>query len=142
MIGPGTGVAPFRAFLQERIKTNALGRHWLFFGERSRSYDFYYESYLTSLSQKGVLRLDCAFSRDQEQKIYVQHKMLENSRDLWLWLQSGALIYICGDAERMAKDVEKALIHIAQHEGVMDEDSARSYVKSLRAEKRLLLDVY
>ena len=142
MVGPGTGVAPFRAFLQERIATQSMGRNWLFFGERNRASDYYYADYWQDLEKQGRLRLDLAFSRDQADKIYVQHRMLEERKSLWAWLQQGAYIYVCGDAQRMAKDVDAALQTIAQSEGKMGEEDARLFIKSLRAEKRYLIDVY
>ena len=108
MIGPGTGIAPFRAFLEERQATGAKGRNWLFFGDRRRASDFYYEEQITAMQRDGVLtRLDLAFSRDQAEKIYVQNRMLENAGELWAWLESGAHVYVCGDAKRMAKDVDR-----------------------------------
>jgi sulfite reductase (NADPH) flavoprotein alpha-component len=142
LIGPGTGIAPFRAFIQERLATQAEGHNWLFFGERNRATDFYYGDYWTALEAQGRLRLDTAFSRDQAEKIYVQHKMLENKKALWEWLQQGAHLYVCGDAERMAKDVDAALQQIVQEEGLLTEEEARKYLKTLRQEKRYLLDVY
>jgi sulfite reductase (NADPH) flavoprotein alpha-component len=142
MIGPGTGVAPFRAFLQERIATHATGRNWLFFGERNRATDFHYRDFWLELESLGKLKLDLAFSRDQSNKIYVQHKMLEEKRKLWGWLQEGAQLYVCGDAEKMAKDVDATLHQIARVEGGLNEEGSRAYVKNLRAEKRYLLDVY
>ncbi len=142
MIGPGTGIAPFRAFLQERIACQALGRNWLFFGERNRLTDFYYQDYLLELEKQGRLRLDTAFSRDQPQKIYVQHRLLEEKRSLWEWIQTGSYLYVCGDAEEMAKDVEAALEQIAREVGGMSEEEARKFWKALRLEKRYLLDVY
>ena len=142
MVGPGTGVAPFRAFLQERQASGSSGKNWLFFGERNKKSDFFYEEYFTDLELSQKLRLDLAFSRDQEEKIYVQDKMLQSSKDLWNWLQEGAYFYICGDAERMAKDVDLALLQIAQKEGGLSEESAKAYLKSLKAEKRYRADIY
>lgn len=142
MIGPGTGVAPFRAFLQERIALNSPGKNWLFFGERNRHSDFFYEDFWQSLVKEKKLRLDVAFSRDQQEKIYVQHKLLEQGQDVWKWLQDGAYLYICGDADPMAKDVEAALVSITERYGNLNEHEARDYLKHLRAEKRLLVDVY
>lgn len=142
MIGPGTGIAPFRAFLQERIVTQAEGRNWLFFGERNRATDFYYGDYLTELEKQGRLRLATAFSRDQQEKIYVQHRMLEQKKSLWDWMQQGSYIYVCGDAEEMAKDVDAALQQIARDEGKMGDEEARKFIKALRHERRYLLDVY
>ncbi len=142
LIGPGTGIAPFRAFLQERLALQEQGRNWVFFGERNRASDFYYDDFWTDLEKQGRIRLDLAFSRDQAEKIYVQHKMIENKKALWNWLQTGAYLYVCGDAEEMAKDVDLALHRIAREEGALSEEDARLYVKKLRAEKRYLLDVY
>lgn len=142
MVGPGTGVAPFRGFLQERVRVNAPGRNWLFFGERNRALDFYYEDFWTQLSLQNKLRLDTAFSRDQKEKIYVQHRLLEQGKEIWQWLEEGAFFYICGDADPMAKEVEAALVTIAETHGHMTEHESREYLKHLRAEKRLLVDVY
>lgn len=142
MVGPGTGVAPFRAFLHERLAINAPGKNWLFFGERHRAFDFFYEEFWSSLARDNKLRLDLAFSRDQAEKHYVQHKMLENGRELWKWLQQGAYFYVCGEAEPMAKEVEETLQHIFQEHGNLSEPDARAYLKALRAQKRYLVDVY
>jgi len=142
MIGPGTGVAPFRGFMQERIKKKASKQNWLFFGERNQALDFYYEDYWKDLEQRGLLKLGLAFSRDQEEKIYVQHRMLEHSKELWSWISQGAFIYVCGDASRMAKDVDKTLLHIASTEGHLSEIEAKTFMKSLKQEKRYLRDVY
>lgn len=142
MVGPGTGIAPFRAFLQERLKKGATGKNWLFFGERNRSCDYFYQEEFEQMRKDHMLRLDLAFSRDQDQKIYVQHKMLENAKDLWSWLQDGAYFYVCGDAHKMAKDVEHTLEHIAQTQGNMTEEAAKAYIKALRTQKRYLADVY
>lgn len=141
MIGPGTGIAPFRGFLQERLKTTKAP-NWLFFGERNQKSDFYYKDFLHQLVEKNQLRLSSAFSRDQEHKIYVQHKMLEHAKELWQWLESGAYLYVCGDASRMAKDVEATLLTIFQKEGLMDLTKAKEHLKHLRKEKRYLRDVY
>jgi len=142
MVGPGTGIAPFRAFMQERESLKAPGRNWLFFGEWKKDFHFYYEKYWSSLNEKGVLRLDVAFSRDQEEKMYVQHRMIEKGADLYQWLKEGAHFYVCGDASCMAKDVDQALHQIVQKHGGMSEKETREYVKSLRKEKRYLRDVY
>ncbi len=142
MIGPGTGVAPFRAFMQERIHTQSPGKNWLFFGERNRASDFFYEDFWTALSTDNRLRLDLAFSRDQEEKYYVQHQMYEQRKELWTWIQEGAHIYVCGDKEKMAKDVDATLQKIAQEEGNFSSDDARVFVRALRTQKRYLLDVY
>lgn len=143
MIGPGTGIAPFRAFMQERlIHHRSKGKHWLFFGERNRAYDFYYEKDWNEMSQTGHLRLDLAFSRDQEHKVYVQHKMLENGQEFYNWLEEGAYLYVCGDANRMAKDVENTLLTIIQEFGKKDPQEAKDYIKQMRKQKRYQRDVY
>ncbi|MEU5398293.1 sulfite reductase subunit alpha [Streptomyces sp. NPDC005963] len=143
MIGPGTGIAPFRGFLHERAARGASGRNWLFFGDQHRRTDFVYEDELTELREQGVLtRLDLAFSRDQAEKIYVQTRMREQSRALYGWLEDGAYVYVCGDASRMAKDVEAALLAvIAEQRGRGDEDAAQ-YLADLRRAKRYVRDVY
>ncbi len=142
MIGPGTGIAPFRAFLQERLAMQSKGLNWLFFGERNRASDFYYSDYFLELEKQGRLRLETAFSRDQEGKVYVQHRMLEQKKDLWKWIERGCYIYVCGDAEKMAKDVDRALQTILHDEGKMSEEDARNTLKKMRHEKKYLLDVY
>jgi sulfite reductase (NADPH) flavoprotein alpha-component len=142
MIGPGTGVAPFRAFLQERVHQQAPGKNWLFFGERHRATGFFYQSFWEELERAGTLRLDLAFSRDQEYKIYVQHRMLEKGKELYKWLEEGATLFVCGDASRMAKDVEAALAEIVRLYGNKDEQAASGYLKQLKSEKRYLRDVY
>ncbi|MBK1830964.1 sulfite reductase subunit alpha [Verrucomicrobiaceae bacterium R5-34] len=143
MVGPGTGIAPFRAFLEERQATEAKGRNWLFFGDQHVSCDFLYEEELKGMQENGTLtRLDTAFSRDQKEKIYVQNRMLENGAELWQWLENGASFYVCGDASRMAKDVDAALTKIAQDHGGMSELQAVDYIKDLRKEKRYCRDVY
>jgi sulfite reductase (NADPH) flavoprotein alpha-component len=142
MVGPGTGIAPYRGFMQERHATDAPGANWLFFGERQRASDFFYQDFWTQLEQQNRLRLDLAFSRDQAHKIYVQHRMLERGEELWQWLQQGAILYVCGDAKRMAPEVEATLHQIAQHHGKMDAQAAFGYLKTLRREKRYLRDVY
>lgn len=145
MVGPGTGIAPFRAFLEQRAIDGATGRNWLFFGEQRRKTDFLYESDFLAFQAKGRLhRLDLAFSRDQAEKIYVQHRMKENAKELWAWLQNGACFYVCGDAHRMAKDVHQALIDIAQQQGGLSAEAASEYVNVtlMKTEKRYLRDVY
>ena len=142
MIGPGTGLAPFRAFMEERDRTGAQGRNWLFFGDQSRAWGFYYEPELTAWEKRGRLRLDLAFSRDQPHKIYVQHRMREHARDLYAWLEDGAEVFICGDKGRMATDVQAALVEIVQTEGGRTADQAAEYVADMRKTKRLKLDVY
>jgi len=143
MIGPGTGIAPFRAFLHERRSLGSTGRNWLFFGERSEATDFLYADELRSmLADKHLTRLDTAFSRDQEHKIYVQDRMLEQAPAFWEWLQDGATIYVCGDASRMAKDVDAALHTIVEREGGLGQEAAKDYVQQLKDEHRYHRDVY
>ena len=143
MVGPGTGIAPFRVFLEERKATNAPGRNWLFFGNPHAATDFIYEEEITSMQKDGVIqKLDLAFSRDQEEKIYVQDRMLENGAELWSWLQGGGHFYVCGDASRMAKDVDAALHTIAQEHGGLSEEDAIAYYKQLKKDKRYGRDVY
>jgi sulfite reductase (NADPH) flavoprotein alpha-component len=142
MIGPGTGVAPFRAFMQERLALEATGRHWLFFGERRGAYDFFYQSYWNELVEKGHLQIDTAFSRDQGHKVYVQHRMEEKAEALFEWLENGAIIYVCGDANKMAKDVDATLHGIIENCGGMSTAEAKAYMKALRHSKRYLRDVY
>jgi sulfite reductase (NADPH) flavoprotein alpha-component len=143
MVGPGTGVAPFRAFLQERAATGGSGRNWLFFGEQRRASDFLYEEELMEWQRRGVLSgLDLAFSRDQAEKVYVQHRMRERSAELYAWLEGGAYFYVCGDAERMAKDVEAELVAVVCRESGRSEEAALEYVKALKDAKRYRKDVY
>ncbi|WP_440097909.1 molybdopterin-dependent oxidoreductase [Streptosporangium sp. H16] len=143
MIGPGTGVAPFLGFLDERRALGHAGRNWLFFGEQRRSSDFYYRDELNELYQDGLLtRLDLAFSRDQRAKVYVQDRMREHGGRLWSWLQDGAHLYVCGDASRMAKDVDQTLREIATVHGGLGDDEAAVYVKHLAASRRYVRDVY
>ncbi|KZM49093.1 sulfite reductase flavoprotein subunit alpha [Labrenzia sp. OB1] len=143
MVGPGTGIAPFRSFLQERRTSGAKGLNWLFFGDQHKSHDFIYEDELSTFSEQGILnRLDLAFSRDQDQKIYVQHRMKENGRDLFAWLEDGACFYVCGDATRMARDVDRALHDVIAEFGSFSPEEADVYVANLKREKRYLRDVY
>ena len=143
MVGPGTGIAPFRAFLQERRATGASGRNWLFFGDQHRKDDFLYEDELTEMVDSGLLdRLDLAFSRDQANKIYVQTRMHEHGAELFSWLAEGAHFYVCGDATYMAKDVDAALHEIVATHGGMDAEDAAGYVATMRKEKRYVRDVY
>ncbi|MEU1513494.1 bifunctional nitrate reductase/sulfite reductase flavoprotein subunit alpha [Streptomyces sp. NPDC005811] len=143
MVGPGTGVAPFVGFLQERRARGHRAPNWLFFGEQRRSTDFYYEEELTALlADGGLARLDTAFSRDQRAKVYVQDRMREHGSHLWSWLQDGAHFYVCGDASRMAKDVDRALRDIAVVHGGLGETEAAAYVKQLASDKRYVRDVY
>jgi len=143
MIGPGTGVAPFRAFLQERRAIGAPGRNWLVFGNPHRDRDFLFEEELLGYRRDGLLtRLDTAFSRDQESKIYVQHRLLEHARELWSWIEDGAHLYVCGDAQRMARDVEAGLAYIVGKGGRMQPAAAKAYLARLAAEGRYQKDVY
>jgi sulfite reductase (NADPH) flavoprotein alpha-component len=143
MIGPGTGIAPFRAFLHERMATKAPGRNWLFFGHQRRDFDFFYEDELAGMRAAKVLtRLSLAWSRDDEQKFYVQDRMREVGRDLWSWLADGANIYVCGDAKHMAKDVERALVDIVAQFGARKTEEAISFVAELKKSGRYQQDVY
>lgn len=143
MVGPGTGIAPFRAFLEERRERGASGLNWLFFGDQHRASDFIYEDEIGVFSESGLLtRLDLAFSRDQADKIYVQHRMEENGKDLFAQLEEGGYFYVCGDATRMAKDVDAALHRIVEVQGGMKSDAAIEYVNVLKREKRYVRDVY
>ena len=143
MIGPGTGIAPFRAFLQERLATQAPGPNWLYFGHQRSDYDFFYEDELKAMRKTGHLgRLTLAWSRDGDEKIYVQHRMRDDGRDLWAWIERGAHIYICGDALRMAKDVERALIDIVAEHGNRSPEEAARYVEELKKNDRYQMDVY
>lgn len=143
MVGPGTGIAPFRGFLQERRALGHTGRNWLFFGDQHRRENFYYRDELEEMAGDGFLsRLDLAFSRDQADRVYVQHKMLEAGAEVWRWLAEGAHFYVCGDAARMAKDVDAALSTILRTHGGMSEDTARDYKRELIADKRYVRDVY
>ncbi|MEX2271360.1 MAG: hypothetical protein WD690_07825 [Vicinamibacterales bacterium] len=142
MVGPGTGVAPFRAFVEEREMLGAPGRNWLFFGEQRRVTEFFYETEFTKWCSDGLLRLDTAFSRDQAEKIYVQHRMREHARDVYGWLEEGAEFFVCGDKERMASDVDAALHEIIAREGGRTADQAKGYVDALRKTKRYKRDVY
>ncbi|KKW68964.1 CysJ [Lampropedia cohaerens] len=143
MVGPGTGIAPFRAFLQERATTGAKGRNWLFFGDQHRAHDFIYEAELTEWHKSGHLtRLDLAFSRDQTEKIYVQNHIRAHGAELYAWLQEGGHFYVCGDATRMARDVDEALHQLVAEHGGMPQEKAADYVNQLRKDKRYLRDVY
>jgi sulfite reductase (NADPH) flavoprotein alpha-component len=143
MVGPGTGIAPFRAFLQERHAIEAKGKNWLFFGHQHLAFDFFYEDELKALKAKGVLtRLSLAWSRDGGKKFYVQDRMRESGRELWAWLQEGAHFYICGDAKRMAKDVERTLADIACEKGGLKPDEAVAFISNLKKAKRFQADVY
>ncbi len=143
MVGPGTGVAPFRAFLHERMATKAKGRNWLFFGHQRSATDFFYEDEFAGMKAKGVLtRLSLAWSRDGAEKFYVQDRMREVGRDLWSWLTDGAHVYVCGDAKRMAKDVELALVDIVAQHGARTTDQAIAFVADLKKQGRYQQDVY
>jgi sulfite reductase (NADPH) flavoprotein alpha-component len=143
MIGPGTGIAPFRAFLQERMATKAAGRNWLFFGHQRSDYDFFYQEELTSMKAARVLtRLTLAWSRDSDHKIYVQDRMREVGRDLWAWLAEGAYVYVCGDAKRMATDVESALIDVVANFGARSANEAVAFIAELKKSGRYQQDVY
>ncbi len=143
MVGPGTGIAPFRAFVEEREVTGAGGRNWLFFGDQHQATDFLYREEWEDKLERGILtRLDLAFSRDQDERIYVQHRMLENAAQLYAWLEGGAYFYVCGDASRMARDVHQTLIEILVREGGLGEDAAGDYLKTLEQSGRYQRDVY
>jgi sulfite reductase (NADPH) flavoprotein alpha-component len=143
MIGPGTGIAPFRGFLHERRALGAKGKNWLFFGERSAATDYLYRDELDAMQADGHLtRLDTAFSRDQEDKIYVQDRMLEQAPLFWSWLQEGAGVYVCGDASRMAKDVHSALLTIVERQAGISAEAAEEYVRNLKEQHRYHRDVY
>ncbi|WP_425444783.1 diflavin oxidoreductase, partial [Streptomyces milbemycinicus] len=143
MVGPGTGIAPFIGFLEERRARGHRAPNWLFFGEQHSATDFYYEEELAAfLAESTLTRLDTAFSRDQRAKLYVQDRMREHGPQLWSWLLDGAHFYVCGDASRMAKDVDRALREIATVHGGLDEAEAEAYVKQLAADKRYVRDVY
>ena len=143
MVGPGTGIAPFKAFLEARALEASNGGNWLFFGGRHRDNDFLLENQLAEYQKDGVLTyLDVAFSRDQDHKVYVQHKMVEKADVLWSWLQRGAYFYICGDAKLMAKDVESTLINIIAEQGHFDMEGAQAYLKALKQQGRYQKDVY
>ena len=144
MIGPGTGVAPFRAYLQERKATGAKGQNWLFFGSQHESCDFAYGDEFKAYLKEGLLtRLDCAWSRDQAQKVYVQHKMTENAVEIWKWIDTeGAHFFVCGDGRRMAKDVDATLRQIVRDQGGKSVEQANEYVEKLKSEKRYKRDVY
>ncbi len=143
MIGPGTGIAPFRAFLQERQATRASGPNWLYFGHQRSDFDFFYEDELKAMRAAGHLtRLTLAWSRDGDEKIYVQHRMRDDGRDIWAWLERGAHVYVCGDALRMAKDVERALIDVVAEHGKRNPEDAARFVADLKKNDRYQVDVY
>ena len=143
MIGPGTGIAPFRSFIQERDNREAEGKNWLFFGDRTFTQDFLYQVEWQKYLKSGVLtHLDVAFSRDQHEKVYVQHRILEKGEQVWHWIEQGAYLYVCGDATRMAKDVHQALIQVAKQYGKLSKEEAEEFINNLRKEKRYQRDVY
>ena len=143
MIGPGTGVAPFRGFVQERAATGASGRNWLFFGARHMECDFLYQTEWQHALRHGALhRLDLAFSRDQSERIHVQQRMREQGAQLYHWLESGAYLYVCGDAANMAPDVHATLMEIVAHHGGRSPEDAAAYANALTAERRYVRDVY
>ncbi|MEL0628278.1 sulfite reductase flavoprotein subunit alpha [Psychromonas aquatilis] len=143
MVGPGTGIAPFRAFLEERLATEAKGQNWLIFGDRNSKTDFIYQQEIEAMQASGLIsKLDLAFSRDQPEKVYVQDRMLENGEQLFAWLEKGGYFFICGDAMYMAKDVEKALHSIIEMHGKMSPEEAIQYVATLKKQKRYVRDVY
>ncbi len=142
MVGAGTGIAPYRAFMQERLFKGDTGKNWLFFGEWNRAYDYFYEDFWVELEKLDKLKVSLAFSRDQEHKIYVQDRLLENAQEVFQWLEKGAYFYVCGDAHHMAKDVDAALHQIIQEQGDQSETEAKAYIKNLRATNRYLRDIY
>jgi sulfite reductase (NADPH) flavoprotein alpha-component len=144
MVGPGTGIAPFRAYLQERQAIGAKGKNWLYFGAQHEGCDYAYKEDWERFTRDGILtRLDCAWSRDQAHKVYVQHKLLENATETWKWIDAeGAQFFVCGDAKRMAKDVDAALRKIVQEQGGKSVDQANEYVEKLKSDKRYKRDVY
>lgn len=143
MVGPGTGIAPFRAFVQDRAAAGASGRNWIIFGDQKRACDFLYEEEWSRCLRDGSLsRLDTAFSRDQDHKVYVQDRMRENAAEIWRWIDGGAHFYVCGDAKRMAKDVDAALHEVIAAQGGMSPSQAVDYVKVMKKEKRYQRDVY
>jgi len=143
MVGPGTGIAPFRAFLEEREADGAKGENWLLFGDRNKEHDFIYKEEIEAMQESGLItKLDLAFSRDQDEKIYVQDKMRESGAQMFAWLERGGYFFICGDAYRMAKDVDIALHQLIEKHGKMSEEESVSYVNKLKKEKRYVRDVY
>ncbi len=143
MVGPGTGIAPFRAFVQDRFADKATGRNWIFFGDQRKATDFLYEEEWSEwIAKQQIHRLDLAWSRDQPTKIYVQDRMRENAPELWEWIKGGANFYVCGDAKRMAKDVDQTLLSIIADQGGMSLEEAAEYVKQMKKDKRYQRDVY
>jgi len=145
MVGPGTGIAPFRAFMEQRVHDKAPGRNWLFFGDQSEKTEYYYKDEIESWLDGGHLyKFTTAWSRDQEEKIYVQHRLKEHGAEVWEWFENGAYFYICGDKQYMAKDVHRALIDIAIEHGGMSEEDATYFIEKtmMKEQKRYLRDVY
>jgi sulfite reductase (NADPH) flavoprotein alpha-component len=143
MVGPGTGIAPFRGFLHDRQAVGATGQNWLFFGEQHEATDFYYRDEVDTWRRTGHLdRVSLAFSRDQADKVYVQHRMIEQGAELWRWIADGAHFYVCGDASRMARDVDAALKHIVAVHGNVNADEAADYVAQMQEDRRYVRDVY
>ena len=142
MVGPGTGIAPFRAFWEERTASGAQGGNWLFFGNPYKATDFCYEDELVKLTADGKLKLSVAWSRDQEKKVYVQHLMVQEGEELWKWLENGACFYVCGDASRMAKDVDAALHEVIRTWGGKSPEEAAEYVADMKKHHRYQRDVY
>lgn len=143
MVGPGTGIAPFRSFIEERAVTQATGRSWLFFGDQHEATDFIYKEELEMYQRDGVLtKLETAWSRDTEQKVYVQNKMLDNGKELFDWIKNGAYFFVCGDKQRMAKDVHSALIDVIEKEGAMSREDAEAYLNDMQKQGRYQRDVY
>lgn len=143
MCGPGTGIAPFRSFIEERAVNGTTGRTWLFFGDQHEATDFLYKEELEKYQQDGALtKVTTAFSRDTEKKVYVQNRMIENGKELFAWLDNGASFYVCGDKSRMAKDVHEALITVIEQEGGMSREAAEAYLDDMAKQKRYLRDVY
>jgi len=143
MVGPGTGIAPFRSFIEERAVRKATGRAWLFFGDQHAATDFLYQSELEQYQKDGVLtKVDTAFSRDGAEKVYVQHRMMQNSKELFAWLQNGAYFFVCGDKQYMAKDVHNTLIEVIEKEGEMTREYAEAYLNDMQEQGRYQRDVY
>ncbi len=143
MVGPGTGIAPFRSFIQERAVNKSAGKSWLFFGDQHAATDYLYQDELEQYQREGVLtRIETAFSRDSEKKVYVQHKMLEHSKELFAWLNNGAYFYVCGDKTYMAKDVHNALLDVIEQEGGMTREAAEAYLNDMQEQGRYQRDVY
>lgn len=142
MIGPGTGIAPFRSFLFERYHQKGTGKNWLFFGERNEAWDYYYQDLWEKWQKEKNLLVSTAFSRDQKEKIYVQNRLLENKQKVWKWIQEGSYLFVCGDAKKMAKEVHATLIDIAKMEGSMTKEEAKNFWQSKKKDKKYILDVY